>query len=135
MLGLIGNLSLQELLLIAALAVLLFGRRLPQVVGQLFGQLQRMRRALDDLRRETGIDRELQTIERSFRDVSREARIEDPLRAPAEPRTPRTTPTPPPGLPKASGGAATTSTPDAPAPSPPGGPSEASDEAGGDQSR
>jgi len=96
MLGLIGNLSLQEIVLIGVLAVVLFGRRLPEVAAQVLQQLRKFRRSLDDLRRETGIDRELSGLERSVRDVSHEARIENPLREPTEPRMARGSTTPPP---------------------------------------
>jgi len=87
--ALIGNLSLGELALIAALAVLVFGRRLPTVVAQAVGQLHKMRRALEDLRRESGIDEELRRIDHTVQEVKRDARLPDPIRRPEEPRAAR----------------------------------------------
>lgn len=78
------NLAPSELIVIAVVAILVWGRRLPEVAGQAAGVVQRMRRSLDDLRRETGIDREIQNARRAVDeavprgvrtlDVRREAR-------------------------------------------------------------
>lgn len=69
------NLGPSEFVIIAVVAVLIFGRRLPEVAGQAAGMVQRMRRSLDDLRRETGIDREIQKARRSIHEaVPREVR-------------------------------------------------------------
>ena len=64
--GLLFNLSVGELLTVGVVALLAFGRRLPAVAGQIAGQAARLRRSLNDLRRETGIDRELWEARRSF---------------------------------------------------------------------
>ena len=82
MLALLWNLSVGETVVIAVLAVLIFGKNLPEVAGRLFGQLRRLRRTVDDIRRETGIDRDVRDIRRSFRDVEQEARVVDPLGTP-----------------------------------------------------
>jgi len=53
-----------------------------QVAGQAAGAVQRMRRSLEDLRRETGIDREVQNARRAFEDaVPRDVRGLDVRRA------------------------------------------------------
>ena len=80
-LGLIGNLSVGEFLFIAILAVLVFGRNLPQVLGQLYGQLVKMRRSFDQLRRDTGIDHELRRMRTTLEDTAREAQFNDPMRS------------------------------------------------------
>lgn len=101
------NLGPSEIVVIAVVAILVWGRRLPEVAGQAAGVVQRMRRSLDDLRRETGIDREIQNARRAVDeavprgvrtlDVRREARklVEEATRpAPekAEPATPASAP-------------------------------------------
>ncbi len=87
------NLSFLELVTVAVVAVLVFGRRLPEVAGQAAGVVQRMRRSFEDLRRESGIDRELRNVRRKLedavpRDLDRHARREDaplpPGQAPAQ---------------------------------------------------
>jgi Sec-independent protein translocase protein TatA len=60
------NLGPGEVLLVAVVAVLVFGRRLPEVAGQAAGMVQRMRRSLAELRRETGIDQEILAARRSI---------------------------------------------------------------------
>lgn len=73
MLALIGNLSLLELVVIAVVAVLIFGRRLPEVAGQAAAQVMKAKRALTDLRRETGIDEELRRARQVVYEAAREA--------------------------------------------------------------
>lgn len=81
MIAFFGSLSLGETVLIVVIAILVFGKRLPQVAGQLTGQIVRARRALSDLRRETGLDEEL----RQARDAVHEA-VDDLAREPEPPR-------------------------------------------------
>ena len=69
------NLAPSELIVIAVVAILVWGRRLPEVAGQAAGVVQRMRRSLDDLRRETGIDREIQNARRAVDDDGTAQRI------------------------------------------------------------
>ena len=76
MLAFFGNLAPMELLLLAVVAVLVFGRRLPEVAGRGYTQIRRWRQSLDQLRRETGIDSELHKIGRSVREASRQAEAE-----------------------------------------------------------
>jgi Sec-independent protein translocase protein TatA len=72
------NLSVPEIALIAIVSVLVFGRRLPQVAGQAMRNLSRMRRHLDNLRRESGIEREIYDVKESFQDLAREASAPPP---------------------------------------------------------
>jgi len=93
--ALLGNLGGLELVLIAIVAVLVFGKNLPEAASKAYLQLRKLRNAVDDLRRESGIDRELRDIERSVREAEWEARKRDALAPPAAPQVPRTSPTPP----------------------------------------
>jgi len=72
----IGNLSATEILVIGIVAVLIFGKRLPEVASQTYGQIRRLRQGLDQFRRETGIDREFHSIERTLHDVQHEITTE-----------------------------------------------------------
>ena len=88
MLAFFGNLAPMEMLLLAVVAVLVFGKRLPEVAGRGYSQIRRWRQSLDQLRRETGIDNEFHNIKRNVRDASRQASVDiDPVREePAEPQ-------------------------------------------------
>jgi Sec-independent protein translocase protein TatA len=97
MLAFLGNLGLLELVLILVIAVLIFGKDLPQAASKAYLQARKLRNAVDDLRRESGIDRELREIERNVREAEWEAR--KPV-APNPPPTERRPPTPlPPAAP------------------------------------
>ncbi len=85
MLSFISNLSLGEYVLIAIVALLIFGKRLPEVASQSFRQVAKLRRTLDDMRRETGIDREIRDVQANLRDLSREASARVPPRRPTLP--------------------------------------------------
>src|SRR5688572_18505639 len=68
-----------EIGLILVVAILVFGRDLPSAAVQAAATLQKLRRALADMRRETGIDEELRRARREFeqavpRDAARAAR-------------------------------------------------------------
>lgn len=67
------GLSFAELVVIFVVAILVFGQRLPQVAGETAATLQRVRRSLSDLRRETGIDQEILKAKREFEDAQRAA--------------------------------------------------------------
>jgi sec-independent protein translocase protein TatA len=58
------NLGMGEILVVAIVAILVFGRNLPRVAGEAASVVQRLRRSLQDLRRETGIDQELRDLRR-----------------------------------------------------------------------
>lgn len=66
MLAFIQNINPTELVLIAVVAILVFGRRLPEVAGRAAAHAQRARRAFNDLRRDSGIDDELREARRTF---------------------------------------------------------------------
>ncbi|HEX6881846.1 MAG TPA: hypothetical protein VF530_00615 [Planctomycetota bacterium] len=90
MLAFLGNLSPLELVVLVALAVLIFGKNLPQAASKAYLQARKLRNAVDDLRRESGIERELREIERNVREAEWEAR-----RVEAKSSLPRTSETPP----------------------------------------
>lgn len=73
MLAFIGNLSPLEIVVVAVLAILIFGKRLPEVAGRAMYQLRRMRQSMEDLRRETGIDSEFRSIQRNVQRAAWEA--------------------------------------------------------------
>jgi Sec-independent protein translocase protein TatA len=60
------NLGVSEILLIAVIAILVFGRNLPSAAVRAASTLQNLRRSLADLRRETGIDEELRRARREI---------------------------------------------------------------------
>lgn len=71
MLSLIGNLDLVEILVIAAGAVLVFGRRLPEVAMRGAAQVMRLRKMVSQTWREAGLEDELRRVRW---DMEREAR-------------------------------------------------------------
>lgn len=80
--------------MIAVVAVIVFGKSLPQVAAKGYMQLRRLRRSMEELRRESGIDRELRSIEREMREAEREASLQagspaDPASVPGPASTPR----------------------------------------------
>lgn len=76
MVAIIWNLSFAEIAVILILSVLIFGRRLPEVAGQAFRQVTKLRRHLDSLRRESGIDREIFDVKQTFTDFARDVEAE-----------------------------------------------------------
>jgi Sec-independent protein translocase protein TatA len=98
--GFLSNLGPTEIVVIAIVAVLVFGKNLPQAASKALAQARKLRGALEDLRRETGIDRELRNIERSVREAEWEARrpvpSAPPPAAPALPPPAETAPPPEP---------------------------------------
>ena len=87
-LAFLGNVGPQEIVLLLVVAVLIFGKDLPQAASKAYLQVRKLRNAVDDLRRETGIDRELRNIERTVREAEWEARNPEPAR-PSTPTLPR----------------------------------------------
>jgi Sec-independent protein translocase protein TatA len=65
-LALIGNLDTAELVIVMVVAVLIFGKQLPQVAAQAGSQLVKLRRSLDAAWRETGMDDEIRNVKRDF---------------------------------------------------------------------
>ncbi|HIF41433.1 MAG TPA: twin-arginine translocase TatA/TatE family subunit [Planctomycetes bacterium] len=66
MIALIGNLHLLELLTIAGGALLVFGKRLPEVAVRGAGQLVRLRRSVMRMWREAGLEEELRRVRREI---------------------------------------------------------------------
>jgi Sec-independent protein translocase protein TatA len=116
------NLGPSEIVVIAVVAILVFGARLPEVAAQAASVVMRMRRSLADLRRETGLDAEIAAARRSIEqglpkgearslDLHQNVRrgvqqvreqLLDPLRTELEqPLTPPDPPTQPPPAPPA----------------------------------
>jgi len=60
------NLQAGELAIVLLVAILVFGKRLPQVAGQAASQVTRVRRALEKAWRDTGMDRELHQMRRDI---------------------------------------------------------------------
>lgn len=69
MLALIGNLDTTELLVVLFAAILVFGRRLPQVAAQAGQQLGKLRRTLDSAWKESGADSEMRDVQRSIQSI------------------------------------------------------------------
>jgi len=74
MLGFLNNLGPSELVVIAVVAVPIFGKNLPQAASKAYLQIRKLRTAMDDIRRESGIDKEIRDIERTVREAEWEAR-------------------------------------------------------------
>ena len=66
MIAFLDNLALPELFLAAIVAVMVFGRRLPQVLAKVFVQVQRARRGVSQVWRETGIGQEMRSLQREL---------------------------------------------------------------------
>jgi len=72
------NLGPLEILVVAVVAILVFGPRLPQVAAEAAHFIGRMKRSLAELRRETGIDQEIAAARRSLESaVPKEVRTLD----------------------------------------------------------
>ncbi len=66
MLAFIFNFGPYEFGVVLLVAILIFGRNLPRVAVQAASVMQKMRRSLAELRRETGIDEELRRARREL---------------------------------------------------------------------
>jgi Sec-independent protein translocase protein TatA len=76
------NLGGTELLIVMVAALLVFGKRLPQVAGDAARQMAKLRRSLDDAWRETGMEKEIQQVRRDLESViPRDLSIGDMARA------------------------------------------------------
>ena len=69
MLALFGNLNLMELVVIAGVALLVFGGRLPEVLIRGARHVGKLRRSLEKIWREAGIEQEMRDLRREI-DVS-----------------------------------------------------------------
>jgi len=95
MLALFTNLSASEFILVLVVAVLIFGRRLPEVAAKGAVHLQRLRRGMQDFRRESGFDEEIRRARRLVENPIKGA-LEEADKAPAawRPASPRVAPHP-----------------------------------------
>ncbi len=76
------NLGGTELLIVMVAALLVFGKRLPQVAGDAARQMAKLRRSLDDAWRETGMEKEIQQVRRDLESaIPRDFSIGDMARA------------------------------------------------------
>ncbi len=81
MFALIDNLGFGEFTIVAIAALLVFGKRLPQVAGQAGAQIARLRRSLDTAWRESGVAKEIRSVQREFQDaVPRDLSVGDMAR-------------------------------------------------------
>lgn len=79
------GLSPIEFAVIIVVAILIFGPRLPQVAAEAAGWIVKLKRALNDMRRDSGIDREIAEVRREVENaVPRDLRAFDPRRAAQE---------------------------------------------------
>lgn len=92
MLAFLTNIGLPELLVIVVIAVLIFGKDLPQAASKAYLQVRKLRNAVDDLRRDTGIEREIRNIERGMREAEWEVKKLESLARAEPPAAPRTEP-------------------------------------------
>lgn len=95
MLAFLTNLGPSEFILVLVVAVLIFGRRLPEVAAKGAVHLQRLRRSLQEFRRESGFDEEIRRARRLVENPIKSA-IEEAESKPASwrPPSPRVAPHP-----------------------------------------
>jgi len=74
MIAFIGNVNWLELMVVAVIAVIVFGRDLPHVAAKTFVQLQKLRRGVQQVWRETGISQEMRNLSRELDDGARKTR-------------------------------------------------------------
>lgn len=76
------NLGGTELLIVLVVALLVFGKRLPQVAGDAARQMAKIRRSLDEAWRDTGMEKEIQQVRRDLETaIPRDFSIADMARA------------------------------------------------------
>jgi len=76
------NLGGTELLIVMVAALLVFGKRLPQVAGDAARQMAKLRRSLDEAWRETGMEKEIQQVRRDLETaIPRDLSLADMARA------------------------------------------------------
>ena len=74
MIAFLFNTGWTELLLVVLISVMVFGRDLPQVAAKAFVQLQKLRRGVSEVWRETGISDEMRKLQREMEENDRRAR-------------------------------------------------------------
>jgi Sec-independent protein translocase protein TatA len=95
MLAFITNLSFGEVIAILVVAVLIFGRRLPEVAARGAVHRQRLRRGMQEFRRESGFDEEIRKARRIIENPIKSA-VDEVTKEPAawRPPSPRVAPHP-----------------------------------------
>jgi Sec-independent protein translocase protein TatA len=84
-LALIDNLGGVELLIVFVAALLVFGKRLPEVAGQAGKHIVKLRRSFDSAWKDTGIDREIRQVQRDLdQAIPRDLSIGDMARLASE---------------------------------------------------
>jgi Sec-independent protein translocase protein TatA len=68
-LSLLDDLGFYELLLIGVVALLVWGKRLPEVAAQAGAQVAKLRRALQDVKSEVRVDTDLRKFQRAIEDA------------------------------------------------------------------
>lgn len=82
MFAFIDNLGGTELLIVLVAALLVFGKRLPQVAGDAARQMAKLRRSLDEAWRDTGMEKEIAQVRRDLdAAIPRDLSIGDMARA------------------------------------------------------
>lgn len=74
MLAVFSKLGFTELIVIAVFGIMVFGRNLPRIAVQVAAQLTKMRRSLNKVWRETGVQDEIRRMQREMREVEYEVR-------------------------------------------------------------
>jgi len=74
MLAIFSNLSFAEVIMIAAIGIMVFGRKLPRIAVEIGTQLTKMRRNLNKVWRETGVQDEIRRMQREMRQAEYEVR-------------------------------------------------------------
>ena len=69
MIALIGNLDTSELVIVMLAAILIFGKKLPQVAAQAGQQLVKLRRSVDQAWRDTGMEGEIRNVKRDLEEA------------------------------------------------------------------
>jgi Sec-independent protein translocase protein TatA len=66
MLALFGNLDFTEIIVIAAVALMIFGRRLPEMAVRVASQVVKIRRSVSQVWRDAGIEEEIRKVKRNI---------------------------------------------------------------------
>ncbi len=74
MLAFFSNLHFTELVLVALVGIMVFGRNLPRIAVQIWTQLTKVRRSMNKVWRETGVQDEIRRMQREMRDAEYEVR-------------------------------------------------------------
>ena len=74
MVAFFSKLGFTELIVIAVFGIMVFGRNLPRIAVEVAAQLTKMRRSLNKVWRETGVQDEIRRMQREMREVEYEVR-------------------------------------------------------------